>query len=62
MSSADSSLFPLKDSFPSCSGESILGPNTFDHTEFPSLSQNTAPNPSLSARPNYGESYDATPS
>ncbi|XP_071744804.1 CCR4-NOT transcription complex subunit 2 isoform X7 [Lepeophtheirus salmonis] len=37
----------------------ILSPNTFDPSEFPSLGNrdNAAPNPSLSARPNYGN-YD----
>ena len=28
--------------------------SAFDPSEFPSLGQNSAPNPSLSARPNYG--------
>ncbi len=36
-------------------GDSLLSPNTFDPTEFPSLGQNSTPASSLSARPNYGE-------
>lgn len=30
----------------------------FDPNEFPSLNPNSAPNPSLSARPNYGKELD----
>ncbi|QQP38708.1 Uncharacterized protein FKW44_019366 [Caligus rogercresseyi] len=39
--------------------EFSLSPNTFDPSEFPSLGNrdNSAPNPSLSARPNYGEKH-----
>ena len=32
----------------------LLSLNAFDPTEFPSLNPNSAPNPSLLARPNYG--------
>jgi hypothetical protein len=35
-------------------GDSLLSPNTFDPSEFPSLGQNSAPASALSARPNYG--------
>ena len=40
------------------SGDSLLSPNTFDPSEFPSLGNrdNSAPNPASGlSRPNYGE-------
>ena len=36
-----------------CRGDSLLSPNTFDPSEFPSLGANSTPTSSLSTRHNY---------